>query len=73
MVNRHQARAQQVVASFKAALDKPVLEAISKAQFEELELLVREALSEELHTAAEQVEELAQRLRAEVELPNLGL
>lgn len=72
MINRHQERAQQVVASFKELIDEPALKAISDAQFKELELLVREAIADELHNAAEKVEELARKLRAEVELPNLG-
>lgn len=72
MINRHQERAQQVVASFKELIDEPALKAISDAQFKELELLVREAIADELHNAAEKVEELAHKLRAEVELPNLG-
>lgn len=72
MSNRHQERAQQVIASFKELLDEPALKAISDAQFKELELLVREAIADELHNAAEQVEDLAHRMRAEVELPNLG-
>jgi hypothetical protein len=72
MTNRHQQRAEQVVASFKEMLDKPALAAISPAQLEELEILIREAIADELHDAAEQVEDLARKLRAEVELPSLG-
>jgi hypothetical protein len=73
MVNRHQERAQQVIASFKELIDEPALTAISDAQFKQLELLVRGAIADELHIAAEQVEDLAGRLRAEVELFNLGV
>jgi hypothetical protein len=72
MADRHRERAEKVIASFKALIDEPALEAISDAQFKELELLVRKAIADELHHAAEQVEDLAHRLRADVELPNLG-
>ncbi len=71
--NRHQERAQQVIASFVELLDEPAREAISKTQYKELEILIREAIADELHNVAEQVEDLARRLRAEVELPNIGL
>jgi Ni,Fe-hydrogenase maturation factor len=73
MVNRHQMRAQQVIASFKELIDAAALETITDAQFKELELLVRAAIADELHNAAEQVENLARRLREEVELNNLAL
>ncbi len=73
MVNRHQERAQHVVASFSELLDAPAREAITAAQYKELEILVRQAIADELHHAAEQVEDLGHRLRAEVELPNLDL
>lgn len=73
MVNRHQERAQQVVASFKDLIDEPARTTISDAQFKELELLVRSAISDELHNAAERVEDLARSLRSEVELFNLGV
>jgi hypothetical protein len=73
VANRHEQRAEQVIASFKELLDEPAHTAISEAQFQELQILVREAIADELHAAAEQVEELARKLRADVELPTLGL
>lgn len=64
MTDRHQERAEKVVATFKALLDASVQEHISDAQFEHLAIAIREALAEEVHDVARQLEELARGLRA---------
>lgn len=73
MTNRHDELAQKVVQAFKAKLPEQVLSEISEAQFDELAAMVREAISEELRSAAEVVEQAARRLREGVERPELGL
>lgn len=73
MTERHRERAQKVVESFRQLLDKKVLEAIPANDFEQLALFVQEALADELHDAAEQVEELAKRMRSGTSLSDVGI
>ena len=65
MKNKHQALAEQVVQAFQNKLDPQVLERIGRAGFEDLRLLVEEALAESLGAALERVEVLMRELRAE--------
>lgn len=73
MSERHQERAQKVVESFRELLDKKVLEAIPPNDFEQLAIIVQEALSDELHDAAEQVEALAHKMRSGTGLGDIGI
>ena len=73
MSERHRERAEKVVESFRRLLDKKVLEAIPPSEFEQLQLFVREALSDELHDAAEQVEQLAKQMRHGRGLGDVGI
>ncbi len=73
MSERHRERAEKVVESFRELLDKDVLAAIPPNDFEQLTLFVQEALSDELHDAAEQVEELARSMRAGTSLSDVGM
>lgn len=73
MSDRHRERAENVVRTFKGTLSQAALSDISDAQFEDLALMVREAIAEELDAAANIVEEAARRLRREVEKRDLGL
>lgn len=73
MTERHRERAEKVVESFRELLDKQALEAIPANDFEQLAIFVREALSDELHDAAEQVEELARQMRSGTSLSDLGI
>lgn len=73
MTQRHQERARKVVDSFKALLDEKALEAIPASEFEQLSLIVQQALSEELHDAAEEVEALAHKLRAGTSMEDVGM
>jgi DNA-binding NarL/FixJ family response regulator len=72
-VERHRVRSQKVVETFKASLDEYVMKMIPDSEFEELALMIQEAISDELHNAAELVENVAQQIRSESDLPELGL
>jgi|GEM_PF-1415148 len=75
MTDRHRERADRVVESFKRALDEDVRQRLTRAQLEDLALAIQEAISEELHDAAERVEAVAAELRAEsrAERPDMHL
>lgn len=73
MSERHRERAEKVVESFRRLLDRKVREAIPPSEFEQLALFVREALSDELHDAAEQVEQLAKQMRSGTGLGDIGV
>lgn len=73
MNERHQERAQKVVESFRELLEQKALDAISDNEFEQLAIFVQEALADELHDAAEQVEELARKLRAGATQEEVGI
>lgn len=73
MTERHQERAQKVVESFRELLDPAIREAIPANDFEQLSLFIQEALSDELHDVAEQVEELAQDLRSGTSMSDVGM
>lgn len=73
MSERQRERAQKVVQSFRELLDQKALDAIPPNDFEQLTLFVQEALSDELHDAAEQLEELARRMRSETNLGDVGV
>ena len=73
MTNRHQERAEKIVATFKQSLNDNVVQQISDAQFNTLILMIREAMGEEAGFAAEQLEQVIRKLRAESEKPDLGM
>ena len=73
MTNRHQERAEKIVATFKQSLDKKVAKQITDAQFNKLTLMIREVMGEEAGFAAEQLEQVIRKLRAESEKPDLGM
>lgn len=73
MTNRHQEKAENIVATFKQSLDEKVAQQITDAQFTALTLMVKEAMGEELGLAAEQLEQVIRKLRAEAEKPDLGM
>ena len=73
MTDRHQERAEKVVASFKQSLDANVRQQITEAQFTSLILMIKEAMGEELAFAAEQLEAVMRALRAGSEKPDLGM
>jgi hypothetical protein len=73
MTNRHQQRAEKIVATFKQSLDAKVAQQITDAQFNALALMIRETMGEEAGFAAEQLEQVIRKLRAESEKPDLGM
>lgn len=73
MADRHYELAEKVVETFKSSLSETAREQISDSQFGELALMIREAISEELETATDLIEEVARKLREGVEKPDLGL
>jgi len=73
MLKRHQDKAAQVVEAFRNNLDVEILQQISDAQFKGLEMMIAEAMGEEMGVAAEMVSEVVTKLRAESERPDLDL
>ena len=73
MTNRHQQTAEKIVATFKQSLEKNIAQQITEAQFNTLTLMIREAMGEEAGFAAEQLEQVIRKLRAESEKLDLGM
>lgn len=67
MTMKQTAHATQIVDAFKARLNPEQLEAVGAAHFDELSLLIESAMStavlEEMEKAADQVDDLAHKLR----------
>lgn len=73
MNDTHQAIANRIVETFKAQLNAGVREQIPESAYEELLQMIRGALAAELNTAADLLEELVRRLRAQDQRGELGL
>ncbi len=73
MVDRHYEHAEKVVEAFKSDLSKTTCGQISDSQFSQLADMIREAISEELETAVDLIEEVARKLREGVEKPDIGM
>lgn len=73
MIKRHQDKASHIVEAFKGSLDVVAREGITDAQLNGLEMMIGEAMGEEMAVAAEMVLEVVTKLRAESEKPDLGL
>lgn len=73
MTNRHHLRADKVVAEFKEILGEEASAHISDAHFQDLILLVRDAITDELLDAAERMEKIIREIRGETDLHELGL
>lgn len=72
MSERQRERAQKVVESFRQLLEQKAIDVIPADDFEQLTLFVQEALVDELHDAAEQVEALAKTMRSDANLSDVG-
>lgn len=72
MSEQQRERAQKVVESFRGLLDQKALDSIPENDFEQLALYVQEALSDELHDAAERLDELARTMRSDANLSDVG-
>ena len=64
MSNQNEQLAQKVVEAFKENISAEAREHISDGEFNELALIVQEALSLEMTEAVEMVDELERRLKA---------
>ena len=73
MTNRHHERADKVVAEFKQIIGESMCAQISDANFQDLTLLVRDAITDELLAAAELIEKVAIKIRRDTDLHELGL
>jgi len=73
MANRHHQRADKVVAEFKEILGESTCAGISDAHFEDLTLLIRDAITDELLAAAEQILEVARKIKSDTDLNEIGL
>lgn len=73
MTNSLQMIADKVVERFKHELSDKALESLSEADFDRLAGLIRIAVSEEREGISAQLEELAQKLKADIERFELNL
>ena len=72
MVNKHHQRADKVVAEFKELIGESGCAQISNANFQDLTLLIRDAITDELLAAAELIEKVAMKIRRDTDLHELG-
>ena len=73
MTNRHHQRAEKVVAEFKEIIGESICSDISDANFEDLALLIRDAISDELLSAVELIENVVKKIRSDTDLLELGM
>ena len=72
MVNKHHQRADKVVAEFKEIIGESICAQISDANFQDLTLLIRDAITDELLATAELIEKVAMEIRRDTDLHELG-
>ena len=65
--------AEKVVKGFREVLSDAARESIGDAHFEDLSLMIQDAIAEALSDAAARVADVAQTLRNEAGRPELGL
>ncbi len=70
---RHEQQVTAIVESFKASLDRSARAHISEHQFEELALMIRAFVADELNEVANLLENTARRLRISTEQPQREL
>ena len=73
MTDETQELADKVVATFKNNLNEAVRAQIRDADFNELTLMIQQAISEELARATDMIEEVARKLRSDTDKPDLGM
>jgi hypothetical protein len=66
-------RADQVVEAFKASLNNDALFCITEAEFENLSLIVQDALASEKREIAESVEAIVRKLKSESKIPDISI
>ena len=69
----HETQAQKVVQAFIDTLDPRTRSQITIAQQDDLQLMIREALSDAVNDALGRIEELLRQLRSESSKTELGL
>jgi hypothetical protein len=67
MTDHHEETASRIVDAFKASIDESTRENISTAQYDVLVAAIREALSSERATIADQIEGVVKKLRTDVD------
>ena len=65
--------ADRVIIAFKNILSDDAKSHISDKEFHELNLIVREALSQQLSQTAEAVDDLSRQLRSKIDHQDIGL
>jgi hypothetical protein len=73
MTSKHHQRADKVVADFKEIIGESICAQIPDANFQDLTLLIRDAISDELLAAADLVEKVAMKIRRDTDINQLGL
>ena len=73
MTNRHHQRADKVVDEFKEIIGESTCAKISGAHFQDLTLLIRDAISDEMLAAADLIEKVARKIRSDTDFNELGL
>ncbi len=73
MTNRHHERADKLVSEFKEIIGESASSQISDAHFQDLLLLVRDAITDELLAAAQRMEKVIREIRSETDLHEIGL
>ena len=73
MTNGIQKTADKVIDSFKRELSPEALNNLSASDFDKLAVLIKNALSKDREETSAQLEELAKKLKADIEYFDLGL
>lgn len=73
MTNRHHERADKLVAEFKEIIGETSCSQLSDAHFQDLVLLVRDAITDELLAVTERMENVIREIRGETDLHEMGL
>jgi hypothetical protein len=73
MTNQHHRRAAKVVAEFKEIIGESVCSEISDAHFDDLTLLIRDAITDELLSAVDLIENAVKKIRSDTDLLELGI
>ena len=63
----------EIIDNFKSRLSKSVREQIGSAQFDDLAIMIDEAINTEIASAADMLENLTRKLRESARGPELGL
>ena len=63
----------EIIDNFKSRLSKSVREQIGRAQFDDLAIMIDEAINTEIASAADMLENVTRKLRESARGPELGL